>query len=263
MSASLTITPVNNKDKPIFELENVDVFLGNNHVLDKINLKIFQGEKVVILGPSGVGKTTLLKLLNCSLAPTNGVIKIMGKDINKNSKSINSIQKLISTIYQDLCLIENLQVIHNINVGKLSSWSSMKSLLSLIWPLNVSNVRKILVDLKIEDKLFEQTYNLSGGQKQLVAIARTICQDPEIILADEPISNLDPDCSTRVMDLLTTLSNKNQKTLIVSLHQVDVAEIYFERVILLQNGKIFKDCMQSELNPLELRRFFDSGINNE
>jgi phosphonate transport system ATP-binding protein len=147
----------------------------------------------------------------------------------------------IGVIRQQFDLVESLPVIHNVLVGRLKDWGLIKSVWSLIYPQDKKLVSQALNRVGIEDKMYVRTSTLSGGEQQRVALARLLLQKPEIILADEPVASLDPARSKDILTMLTRLADEEQKTLITTLHSVDLARKYFTRIIALQNGKLFFD----------------------
>lgn len=226
----------------IIILEDVEQIYPNCVALEKINLTIYQGEIVGLIGSSGAGKSTIINLINGTLLASKGKVLVFNKNIAQLSpQQLRKIQRKIGTIYQQFHLVENLKVIHNINAGKLSHWSFFQALISLIYPLEVKSVKKILTQLGIPEKIYTPTYQLSGGQKQRVALGRVLRQNPEIILADEPIASLDPKLSRKILNLLHHISKKDNKTLIMSLHSVELARQYCDRLIGLRTGKILFD----------------------
>jgi len=235
---------------PVFELKHVSQRFGQFSALTDINLQIYPGERVALVGSSGAGKSTLLQLLNGTLRSTQGEVWAMGRNLSQlNSKRLRQIQQQIGTIYQQLHLVDNLRVIHNVNAGHLGRWSFLKALTSLIVPLETATAVKALSQVGIAEKLYERTDRLSGGQQQRVAIARVLVQNPIVILADEPIASLDPELSREVMDLLRNLAQQTHRTLIVSLHDVDFARSHCDRIIGLRQGKILFDAAPHQVSP--------------
>ena len=210
---------------------------------------------MALVGPSGAGKSTLIRLLNGTLFPTSGEVRVFNQRMDKlSSGALRKIQSRIGTIYQQFHLVENLRVVHNINAGHLAEWSFSKSLVSLVRPMDIQTAINALEQVGIPEKLYERTDRLSGGQQQRVAIARVLVQKPDAILADEPISTLDPELSKEVMDLLLDLSTRSGKTLVSSLHAIEFAQSHYDRIIGLQTGRILFD------SPVE--KVTDSMINS-
>jgi len=233
----------------VFELQNTSVSYGNFPALRDINLCIRAGEQVALVGPSGAGKSTLIKLLNGTLSPTSGQVTVLGQDLAKLSiGATRQLQAQIGTIYQQFQLVDALQVVHNVNAGHLARWSFPKALLSLFWPQDVDTAAEALWQVGIPGKLYERTDKLSGGEQQRVAIARVLVQDPQAILADEPIASLDPERAREILELMLRLSHQYKKTLVTSLHAIELARSRFERIIGLRQGEVLFDCQTSELN---------------
>ena len=204
---------------------------------------------MALVGSSGAGKSTLLQLLNGTLRSTQGEVWAMGRNLSQlSSKRLRQIQQQIGTIYQQLHLVDNLRVIHNVNAGQLGRWSFLKALTSLIVPLETETAIKALSQVGIAEKVYERTDRLSGGQQQRVAIARVLVQNPIVILADEPIASLDPELSREVMDLLRNLAQQTHRTLIVSLHDVDFARSHCDRIIGLRQGKVLFDAAPHQVS---------------
>lgn len=232
----------------LFELQNVTHIFGSLRALTNVNLSIEAGERVALVGPSGAGKSTLLALLNGSLLPTQGAVKVLGRETaTLSSRARREMQREIGTIYQQFHLVDNLSVIHNINAGHLGRWSLLKSIASLVHPLEVETATRVLDQVGIAEKIYERTDSLSGGQQQRVALARVLVQNPTAILADEPISNLDPERGREMMDLLRELCGALNKTLVVSLHAVEFARAHCQRVIGLRHGSVMFDLPARQL----------------
>ncbi|NEP51387.1 MAG: phosphonate ABC transporter ATP-binding protein [Moorea sp. SIO3C2] len=235
---------------PIFELKQVSHKFGQFPALANVNLKIYPGERVGLVGPSGAGKSTLIRLLNGILLPTQGEVWALGRNLSKLSPHrLRQVQRRIGTVYQQFNLVNNLRVIHNVNAGHLGRWSFVKAAVSLVFPLELETAAKALTQVGIPEKLYARTDKLSGGQQQRVALARVLVQNPDVILADEPISNLDPQLSREIMDLLWDISDTGSKTLIISLHALEFARNYCDRLVGLRQGQIVFDIPTADLSP--------------
>lgn len=226
----------------VFELNKVSVRFGDFQALADIDLQIRAGERIALVGPSGAGKSTLISLLNGTLLPTQGQVTVLGQDLTRlHPRALRQLQHRIGAIYQQFHLVNNLRVIHNINAGRLGRWSLLKAAVSLVWPLETQAAAQALAQVGIPEKLYERTDQLSGGQQQRVALARVLVQNPEAILADEPISNLDPERGREIMDLLRDLSQSSGKTLVTSLHAFEFALSHYQRIIGLRAGRLLFD----------------------
>jgi len=201
--------------EPIFELKNVTQRFGAFPALSDINLRVRAGERVALAGPSGAGKSTLIRLLNGTLLPSAGEVWALGHNLaDLSPRALRRVQRQIGTVYQQFHLVDGLRVIHNVNAGHLGHWSFLKSVLSLVWPLEVDTAVKALAQVGIPEKIYERTDQLSGGEQQRVAIARVLLQQPRAILADEPVASLDPERGREIMDLLRHLNQETRKTLV-------------------------------------------------
>jgi phosphonate transport system ATP-binding protein len=235
---------------PVFELHHASRKFGTFPALEDINFSVEPGERVALVGSSGAGKSTLIRLLNGTLFPTSGEVRVLGQDLTRlNPGELRRVQGQVGTIYQQFHLVDNLRVVHNVNAGHLADWSFAKSLVSLVRPMEVGTVQTALEQVGIPEKIYERTDRLSGGQQQRVAIARVLIQDPQAILADEPISSLDPQISQEIMDLLLDLSRRSGKTLFSSLHAIDYALSHYERIIALQAGRMLFDTRADLVTP--------------
>jgi len=241
-----------------YRLEAVRKVFGRRQIaLDGIDLGIQKGERVALIGPSGAGKTTLFRLLNCTLRPTSGKIWINGEDVETlHGKQLRQARRRIGTVYQQHNLIPRLKVIHNVLAGQLGRWSTLRSLASLAKPHDGELAHKALDQVGIPEKLFDRTDELSGGQQQRVAIARVLVQDPDVVLADEPVSSVDPTLASTIVRLLIDISRDTGKTLVVSLHSVDLALAYFPRVIGIRNGTTAFDLSPENVSEAMLEELY-------
>ena len=205
---------------------------GGQLALHDIELQIAQGERVALIGPSGAGKTTLLRLLATHLEPVTGQLDVLGD--RPWSLSAGARQKLrsrIGLIHQAPPLPPRQRVITSVLAGRLGQWSLVRSLLSLVYPLDKDGAAQALGKLDLADKLYARCDQLSGGQLQRVGIARALYQSPELILADEPVSAMDPVLAAYSLNVLNREAMSRQATLLASLHAVELALEHFPRVI--------------------------------
>jgi phosphonate transport system ATP-binding protein len=178
----------------MYRLQHVrKVFADGTAAVDDVSLTIRQGERVAVIGPSGAGKTTLFRLLNATLRPTSGRLWFDEVDLESLSgRRLRQLRRRIGTVYQRHNLVPQLRVIHNVLAGRLGRWTLPKALLSLMSPQERAVALMALERVGIPEKFYSRTAYLSGGQQQRVAIARVLVQDPDVILADEPVSSVDP-----------------------------------------------------------------------
>jgi phosphonate transport system ATP-binding protein len=244
------------------EVKNVGKNFGRKISLSSLSFVIEQGEKVAIIGPSGAGKTTLFNLFTGTLHPDTGSINIDGSPISYWSSKKQLADK-IGVIRQQFDLVESLQVVHNVLAGRLKDWGFFKSLWSLIFPQEKQVAYAALQRVGIEDKIYARTSTLSGGEQQRVALARMLVQKPEIILADEPVSSLDPARSEDVLKMLTKLADEENQTLITTLHSVEFAKKYFTRIIALKNGQLFFDLPSEKVTDEDLADLYRLKESNQ
>jgi phosphonate transport system ATP-binding protein len=229
--------------QPMYRLEHVrKVFPDGTVAVDDVTLNIRAGERVAVIGPSGAGKTTLFRLLNATLHPTAGRLWFAEADLQGLSgRRLRQVRCRIGTVYQQHNLVPQLRVIHNVLAGRLGRWSSTRALLSLISPRDRALAQVALEQVGIPEKLYSRTAHLSGGQQQRVAIGRVLVQDPDVILADEPVSSVDPTLGRTIIELLVQLAESHRKTLVANLHAISFALDFFPRVIGFRQGHVVFD----------------------
>jgi len=227
---------------PVFELRDVRRSFGSTEAVSGLDLVVRPGERVALAGPSGAGKTTLIGLLNGTLLPSTGSVRIFGRDTRQvGARELRRLQRRIGTVYQQFHLVDELRVIHNVNAGRLGRWSLARAALSLVSPREAEDTRRLLGRVGMAGKLYERTGDLSGGEQQRVALSRVLAQDPDVILADEPIASLDRENSREVMDLLRDLVEERGRTAVISLHDVSFALSHCERVVGVRSGRVLFD----------------------
>jgi phosphonate transport system ATP-binding protein len=219
--------------------------------LDGVSLAVEPGEHVAFVGPSGAGKTTLFRILNLTLRPTAGRLLLAGRDASGLSDAeLRRARMRIGSIYQQHHLVGRLRVVHNVLAGHLGRWSLATALASLARPgQRAAEALQALERVGIPEKLWARTDQLSGGQQQRVAIARVLVQDPDVIIADEPVSSVDPTLALSLVTLLRDLSAAAGKTLLVSLHRVDLALDHFPRIVGIREGRVAFDLAPRRITP--------------
>jgi len=230
---------------------------GDEYRLKNIHLSINCGEKIALLGPSGAGKSTLLEVANGSLQPHSGHIKWRGIAL----KHLTSKQRQrIATLWQDLRLIEELTVMQNINVGALGQHNLLWAFGNLLGAIESKECLFCLEAAGLEQKhMTAPVQKLSGGQRQRVAIARLLRQQAELLLADEPLSSLDPNLADELLELLLNKkaiqSIAIPETCMISLHRPDLIS-NFTRVIGLKQGQIVFDSPVPDLLPIDINTLY-------
>jgi phosphonate transport system ATP-binding protein len=243
-----------------FSLDGVGLTHANGFTaLDDITLKAEKGERIALIGPSGAGKTSLLSLLGTALAPTAGTAEIL--DFGQNEQctvALKSLRSRIGTVHQAPPIPARQRVVTAVLAGKLGQWPAWKSLASLVYPLDVPGARAVLERVDLADKLFARCDQLSGGQLQRVGIARVLYQQPDLILADEPVSALDPALALATVRLLANEAKASGATLVASLHAVDLALSCFPRIVGIKAGRIAFDLPTEQVSEALLQELYAS-----
>ncbi|MFV8783243.1 phosphonate ABC transporter ATP-binding protein [Microbulbifer sp. SA54] len=225
--------------------------------LKNIQLSIARGERVAVIGPSGAGKSTLLRLLATAQQPSAGKLDVLHS--NPWTLSAGARKRLrarIGLIQQSPPLPPRQRVVTAVSAGRTGQWPQWKCLLNLVYPLDIPGVAHTLEQLDLTEKIFARCEALSGGQLQRAAIARALYQAPELLLADEPVSAMDPVLAEHTLALLSGFSQERNSTLIVSLHNLEMALRYFPRVIGLRDGEVMFDKAASALSSEELQQLY-------
>ncbi|KYG62068.1 phosphonate ABC transporter ATP-binding protein [Bdellovibrio bacteriovorus] len=226
---------------PLLSVRNLSKTYPNGvRALKGVNLEVQSGEFLVIIGLSGSGKSTLLRCLNRLHEPTSGQILFQGEDVGQLQKSdgIRQLRKNIGMIFQHFNLIPRQSVLKNVLMGRLAEKSTWQSFFGLFSDEDKKEALQNLKLVGIADKALQRADHLSGGQKQRVAIARALTQKPKLILADEPVSSLDPATSHAVMDYLKKINQELGITVIANLHFLSLVRKYATRVVALKDGEI-------------------------
>lgn len=227
----------------IIEIKNLQKNFGTLNVLKDINLSIYKGEVISIIGSSGSGKSTLLRCINLLEEPSSGFIFFNNIDINNQKVNINKIREKIGMVFQSFNLFENMNVIENCIIAQTKVLKRDKETAKEI-------AIKYLQQVGMINFIYSDTRKLSGGQKQRVAIARTLCMNPEIILFDEPTSALDPEIVGEVLDVMKELA-KSGMTMVIVTHEMKFAEEISSKIVFMDNGSILEEATPQEFfnNP--------------
>ena len=224
-----------------FRLEGVGLTHANGFAaLADIALQAERGERIALIGPSGAGKTSLLSILGTALPPTLGRLDVLGQRI-ADRQPPRALRQRIGMVHQAPPLPGRQRVVTAVLAGRLGQWPAWKAVASLLYPLDIPGARAALERVDLADKLFARCDQLSGGQLQRVGIARVLYQQPELILADEPVSALDPTLALATIRLLTADAEARGATLVASLHAVDLALGNFSRIVGVKAGRIAFD----------------------
>lgn len=239
-------------------IENITKVYENGFVaLKGINLEIPDGQFVAIIGLSGSGKSTLLRCINRLIEPTTGRIIWNGVDVTAASdEELRLIRRRIGMIFQQFNLVKRASVMSNVLSGRLGYVNPIYSLLNYFPSQERSRAVAALERVGIADKAHNRAGMLSGGQQQRVGIARALMQEPELMLADEPVASLDPATSHSVMKYLQILNKEDGISILCSLHFLSLARTYADRVIALKDGKLEFDGLPKDIDEERFRQIY-------
>ena len=237
------------------------VYGGETVALDDVSFEIPDGEFVILLGPSGAGKSTLLRLLNGLEKPTEGEIRI-GDD------RVMSTRSDVAMVFQMHYLVESMSAYRNALTGALNRTDTVDSVFTRYDEADKEMALRSLETVGLLEEANQRADSMSGGQQQRVGIARALTQDPQLLLADEPVASLDPKAARDVMHYMKRAAAERNLTSIVSLHQVNIAREFGERFIGLRDGNVVFDGGKDDLTMEDVDRIYygestdDSAINN-
>lgn len=243
----------------MLELNNLHVGYDKKHdVLKDLSLTVPSGEWVGIIGRSGSGKSTLLRSIHLFTKTKSGSIKLDGTEITGlSSRELRKIRRKIAFIFQDYNLIDSLTVLENVLTSRLGYQSALQSLIGKFPEEDYKRAQKAIGRVGLEEKMFEKAKNLSGGQKQRVAIAKALCQDADLILADEPVSSLDQGTTIQIMEYFKLIHEKKHKTILINLHNVELAKKYCDRIVAIDAGKIIYDGSPELLDEKTIQALYE------
>ncbi|UBQ39983.1 phosphonate ABC transporter ATP-binding protein [Comamonas thiooxydans] len=242
-----------------FMLDDVGLTHSNGFTaLSHISLSAIQGESIALIGPSGAGKTSLLSTIGTAYLPTAGRMQVLGRTASAQSaaRELKALRSRIGTVHQAAPIPLRQRVVTAVLAGKLGHWPLWKALASLAYPQDIAGAREALARVQLEDKLFARCDQLSGGQLQRVGIARVLYQQAELILADEPVSALDPALSQATVQLLVREAAARKATLVASLHAVDLALANFARIVGVRDGRLAFDLPAAQVSDAQLQALY-------
>ena len=225
-------------EERIINLENVSIFQQKNLILNNVNLNVNKGEFVYLIGKTGSGKSSLLKVLYGDLKLTQGEGSIAGFDLRKiKNKEIPYLRRKLGIVFQDFQLLSDRSAKENLEfVLKATGWNESEKI--------NDRIHEVLNKVGLSTKGFKMPHELSGGEQQRLAIARALLNDPDVILADEPSGNLDPETSNEIMTLFFEIS-KTGRAVVMATHNYSLIEKYPARIIKFELGKVFDQSFQN------------------
>jgi len=234
-----------------FSLAAVGLVHPNGHrALQSVSLAGRGGERIAVIGPSGAGKTTLLRVLGAGLRPGEGEVRLLDQaPWQASAAELRRLRARIGSVQQSPPIAPRLRVVSAVLSGRLGQWSTLRAIGSLLHPSDLEGAHEALSRLALGERLFERCDRLSGGQLQRVGIARVLYQRPALLLADEPVSALDPSLADTTLRVLVEQAGATGATLVASLHAVDLALRWFPRIVGMREGRIAFDLPVEAVTP--------------
>ena len=238
-----TVASARQSGRPVIELVGMNKWYGNFQVLKDIDLKVYEGERIVVCGPSGSGKSTMIRCINQLELHQEGDVIINGKAYGKDEKQNDLIRRDIGMVFQSFNLFPHLSVLENCTMAQIWVKETPKAEAESV-------AMHFLERVRIPEQAHKYPLQLSGGQQQRVAIARALCMNPKIMLFDEPTSALDPEMINEVLEAMIELA-KSGMTMIVVTHEMNFARKVADRVIFMDQGEIVEQAPPHEFfdNP--------------
>lgn len=242
----------------MLEIKNLTkVYEGGVQALDDVSFSVEHGEFLAVIGLSGSGKSTLLRCINRLVEPTEGQIIWNGVDVTSaNQSDLRLIRRKIGMVFQHFNLVERSQVITNVLAGRLGYVNPALSLVNRFPESDTEAALRQLERVEITEQAYKRADELSGGQQQRVGIARAMVQEPEMILADEPVASLDPVLAHSIMQYLEKINQEDGVTVLCSLHFLDLVHRYADRAIALNEGKLMFDGAPQAIDDEKFKEIY-------
>lgn len=249
----------------MIEFQNVSKTYPNGvQALKDVSLVIEPGQFVAIIGLSGAGKSTLIKLVNQMTDVTKGNVRVKGLDIpDLKGKDLRHYRRDVGMVFQSFNLINRTSVINNVLAARVPDMNPILGLLGIFTKKDKLIALEALHKVGILEKAYTRADQLSGGQQQRVALARTLAQNPSIILADEPVASLDPITANQIMKDFERINKTEKITILVNMHHVDLALKYASRVIGINQGKIVYDGNSENITEAILKTIYGRELTDE
>src|SRR5262245_30575095 len=245
---------------PVISLDGAGKVYGKNSALEAVSATIHPGQFVAIIGRSGAGKTTLLRCLACATSLTRGTIRFGDVDLaDLRGRALRAHRRRVGMIYQQFNLVKRLRVIDNVLIGRLAhvrGWRRWAALARRFPVADRDVALRCLHQMGLLDRVWQRADTLSGGEQQRVAIARILAQQPRVILADEPVASLDVLNGRRIMDSLRRVATAANLTVVATLHHVDYARAYADRILGLRAGRLVFNGSPADLDDTRLVEIF-------
>ena len=242
----------------MLEIHNLTkIYDGKVLAVDNVSFEVKEGEFLAVIGLSGSGKSTLLRCINRLIEPTSGQIIWNNTDITSASQNeMRNVRRKIGMVFQHFNLVSRSKVITNVLSGRLGYINPALSLINKFPQADIEMALKQLERVGIADQAYKRADELSGGQQQRVGVARAMMQEPEIILADEPVASLDPVLAHSIMQYLEKLNKEDGVTILCSLHFLDLVHEYADRAIALNQGQLMFDGAPKEIDDARFRNIY-------
>ncbi|MEZ5175229.1 MAG: phosphonate ABC transporter ATP-binding protein [Acidimicrobiia bacterium] len=242
----------------MLKVENLTkVYEGGTKALDEVSFEVDRGEFLAVIGLSGSGKSTLLRCINRLIEPTSGTITWDGIDITQASQEeLRRVRRRIGMVFQHFNLVSRSKVLTNVLSGRLGYLNPALSVVNRFPKADIDKAHAQLARVGLEAKWNARADELSGGQQQRVGVARAMMQDPEIMLADEPVASLDPVLARSIMQYLQLINDEDGVMVICSLHFLDLVHEYADRVIALNEGKLVFEGTPSQIDDDKFKEIY-------
>jgi phosphonate transport system ATP-binding protein len=244
-------------------LEHISkIFAGETMALRDVSLSVKRGEVVTLLGPSGAGKSTLLRCVNGFVTPSAGHVVVNNVRIEPRPRVLRAVRRRAGMIFQQFNLVGRLTVLENVLAGRLAHRPTLPTLARRFPQEDYELAERALARVDLADRAAQRADTLSGGERQRVAIARVLAQEPSILLADEPVASLDPKTSVAVLELIRAIAAEHVLTVLMSLHQIEWARRFCDRIVGLAAGAVVFEGSPDALTGPVIDRIYGSQLHD-
>lgn len=244
---------------PVLRLSGVSKTYGSTTALDTVSFSVAPGEVVALVGPSGAGKSTVFRCVTRLVSPDTGSVSVRGHDLARlNSRDLRETRRDIGLIFQQFNLIGRVSALDNVLAGRMGHVATWRVVARRFPAADRQLALSCLDRVGLLERAYQRADSLSGGQQQRVAIARVLAQRSQLLLADEPVSSLDPKAADNVLTVLRSVARENGIAVLCSLHQVDLARRFADRVIALRGGRLVLDAPATALTPAVFSDIYDT-----